>query len=173
VLDRYAEEIRARLQSGPFRRDVPPLDRLTRFLAELGVSLREEQRKTGCLRGCPIGNIVSELATRDAAARDAAARALDVFRDVFADVLREAVAEGSLPAGADVGVGADALVAYLQGLAVFGKAYRDPTRLARLAALVPALCAATPVSPKARSEPVPAPIGRGRPQPRLPRVGRG
>ena len=152
VLDRYAAELRAHLQDGPFRRDVPPLDRLKRFLSELGASMREERNRTGCLRGCPIGNIVSELATRDAAARDAAARALDVFRDVFADVLREAVAEGSLPAGADVDVGADALVVYLQGLAVFGKAYRDPARLARLAELVPALCAA-PLSPKARPEP--------------------
>jgi TetR/AcrR family transcriptional repressor of nem operon len=172
VLDRHAEDLRAHLRTGPFRPDIPPLDRVKRFLAGLGASMREERQRTGCLRGCPIGNIVSELATRDAVARDAAARALDVFRDVFADVLRDAVAEGSLSAGADVDVGADALVAYLQGLAVFGKAYRDPARLARLAELVPALCAATPLSPKARPEPALTRSGRGRPQPRAPRAGR-
>jgi TetR/AcrR family transcriptional repressor of nem operon len=154
VLDRYTAELRVHLEGGPFRRDVPPLDRLRRFLAGLGESMKEERRRTGCLRGCPIGNIVSELATRDAAARDAAARALDVFRDVFADVLRDAVAEESLPAETDVDLGADALVAYLQGLAVFGKAYRDPARLARLAELVPALCMAAPVASSARARPV-------------------
>lgn len=152
VLDRHAAEFRVHLETGPFRRDIPPLGRLKRFLAELGASMREQRRRTGCLRGCPIGNIVSELGTRDPAARAAAARALDVFRDVFADVLREAAAEGSLPAGTDVDLGADALVAYLQGLAVFGKAYRDPDRLARLAELVPALCAASPLTPS-RSPP--------------------
>jgi TetR/AcrR family transcriptional regulator, transcriptional repressor for nem operon len=152
VLDRHAEDLRAHLESGPFRPDIPPLARLERFLHEMGAMMKDERRRTGCPRGCPIGNIVSELATRDDAARDAARRALDVFRDAFAQVLREAAADGSLPAGIDVDLGADAILAYLQGLAVFGKAYRDQARLERLGALVPALFGGDRSAPGARAE---------------------
>ena len=156
VLDRRAEDLRVYLRTGPLRPDIPPLARLQRFLQEMGAAMKDDRRRAGCPRGCPIGNIVSELATRDDEARDAAARAFDVFRDAFAQVLRDAAADGSLPAGIDVDLGADAILAYLQGLAVFGKAYRDQARLERLGALVPALFGGARSAPRARAAARPA-----------------
>jgi TetR/AcrR family transcriptional repressor of nem operon len=139
VLERLANEVREHLVSGPFSPEVPPLERLDRFLGELGSEMKEECRGTGAPKGCPFGNIISELATRDPAARDAAARALDVMRSLFADTLREAVADGSLPPDVDAEVGADAITAYLQGLAVFSKAYGDPARVEKIGVLLPLL----------------------------------
>lgn len=137
VIDHHAGCIRERLMTGAFRPDVPPLARLERYFAERRTTMRQD--RGGAFRGCPIGNLISELGTRDEAARDAAARVLDMIRQCILEVLREAVADGSLPADVDVEVAAGAIVAYMQGLAVLGKAYRDPARLDGLGELVPVL----------------------------------
>jgi TetR/AcrR family transcriptional repressor of nem operon len=149
VIEHHSDCIRERLMSGPFRRDVPPLARLERYFHERRAALRDQRSRTGSFRGCPIGNLVSELGTRDEAARDAAARVLDLIRQCIADVLREAAADGSLSADVDVELAAGAIVTYMQGLAVLGKAYRDPARIDRLGELIPVLIGARSV-PKRR-----------------------
>ncbi len=143
VLDRYAEQVRVRLTEGPFRRDVPPLQRVRRFFAGILESVRGEVDRIGCTRGCPIGNVASELATRSPAVRAATARVFDVMRAVFADALREAVATGELDEDVDAEAAAGAVLAYLQGLAVLGKAYGDVAQLERLGGRVMGLISAS------------------------------
>lgn len=157
VLDCHTTGLRERLAGGPLRADLPPLERLTRFFAAMSAPPAAGARRQEAPRGCPIGNVISELATRDETVRAAAARALDVLRAALVDVLRDAVTDASLPRSFDVDLGADALLACMQGIAVMGKAYRDPARLARLGAYIPALLAAaagtgppTPAKPARR-----------------------
>jgi TetR/AcrR family transcriptional repressor of nem operon len=149
VIEHHAGCIRDRLMSGVFRPDVPPLARLERYFGERRAALRQD--RAGAFRGCPIGNLVSELGTRDEAARDAAARVLDMIRECIVEVLREAVADGSLPADVDVELAAGAIVAYMQGLAVLGKAYRDPARLERLGEIIPLLVGTRSVPKRRRA----------------------
>lgn len=139
VLDRYAEQIGEHLVAGPFAPDVPPLARFERFFARLGAQMQQEIARDGCIRGCPIGNVVLELATRSPAVRAAAARVFDRMRTVFEQALDEALARGELLPGTDPRTAATALLAYLQGLAVLGKAYGAAGGLDRLAGRVPAL----------------------------------
>jgi TetR/AcrR family transcriptional repressor of nem operon len=146
VIERHGREIRTFIEEGPLKRDVPPLDRVERYLRVMGARMREQRRGDGCSRGCPIGNLVSELGTRDPEVREAAARALEGLRSLFADAFREAEADGSLPEGADVEVTADAIIAYMQGLAVLGKAWGDNARLERVGGMLPVLFGRPPLS---------------------------
>jgi len=139
VLDHWAQQVDSGFRSGPFARDVPPLDRFSRFFGGCLAHLREQIEQDGCARGCPIGNVVLELSTRSAAIRKAAARVFDVMRSVFKEALDEAVARGDLPRSTDVDATSGALLAYLQGLAVIGKAYGDVGALAKWGARAEAL----------------------------------
>ncbi|MEZ5964223.1 MAG: TetR/AcrR family transcriptional regulator [Planctomycetota bacterium] len=129
VLDRHAHEIRSWLDAGPFCPDVPPLQRVARFFAGMAEQARQDIAATGAMRGCPIGNVSSELATRIPAVRAATARVFAVMEEVFAQTLREGVAVGELAPDLDPDITARALLAYMQGLAVLGKAFADVNRL--------------------------------------------
>jgi TetR/AcrR family transcriptional regulator, transcriptional repressor for nem operon len=129
ILEGRAKALRTTLLASAFKPDVPPLARLRRFFDAAFESAAEERRLTGSFRGCPIGNVLSELATRDEAVRKASASALDVLRESFLEALREARRDGSLPSDRNPEATADALLAFMQGMALLGKAYRDVDRL--------------------------------------------
>jgi TetR/AcrR family transcriptional regulator, transcriptional repressor for nem operon len=139
VLERYAQQVDADFRAGPFARDVPPIERFTRFFGGCLATIRDQIDRDGCARGCPIGNVVLELSTRSPAIRKAAARVFDVMRSVFKETLDEAVARGDLPRSTDVDATSGALLAYLQGLAVIGKAYGDVDALSKWGARAEAL----------------------------------
>lgn len=133
VLGRYAEQVGLRLRQGPFAGDVPPLARFARFMAGQGESAARDLAANGCMKGCPIGNIVLELSTRSPAVQQAAARVFDVMQTVFREALDCAVATGELPPATDTKALAGAVLAFVQGIAVLGKAYGDLGRLAPVA----------------------------------------
>lgn len=132
VLERHAQEIRGWLYDGPFRPDTPPLQRFARFFHGMAERAHRELAATGAFRGCPIGNVSSELATRIPAVRAATARVFDVMQQVFAQTVRDGITAGELARDLDPDATARALLAYMQGMAVLGKAYADVTRLAGL-----------------------------------------
>lgn len=129
VLNRYAEQIGPRLRGGPFARDVPPLDRFVRLFAVRAGEARAQLASCGCMKGCPIGNVVIELATRNPAVQQAAARVFDEMQAVFREALDDALARGELRPGTDTRMVAATVLAFLQGMAVLGKAYGQADRL--------------------------------------------
>lgn len=139
VLERHAQQVAADFRAGPFARDVAPLARFERFFGGCLAHMKEQIDRDGCARGCPIGNVVLELSTRSAVIRKAAARVFDVMRAIFKEALDEAVARGDLPRSTDVDATSGALLAYLQGLAVIGKAYGDIGALSKWGARAEAL----------------------------------
>ena len=139
VLARYAEQIGPHLRGGAFARDVAPLARFERFFADTAATARRELAAEGCMRGCPIGNLVLELSTRSAAVQQAAARVFDEMQAVFKEALDEAVATGELASTADTAGLATTVLSLLQGLAVIGKAYAGVDRLHPVVAHVMAL----------------------------------
>lgn len=144
VLAQYRDRVRRGLEDGPFRRDAPPLARIVRFFAALGASVAADLQRTGCFRGCPIGNVASELGTRVPAVRAATAAVFDDMRAIFRGALNEAAEAGDLLPGTDVDAGATAILAFLQGLAVLGKAYGGTAPMKGLGARVLPLVGATP-----------------------------
>lgn len=128
VLDRYAHDLGQALREGPFKSDVPPHERFARFFATRLDRVRGEIESVGCWRGCPIGNIVIELGTRNARARKAAAKVFDVMQEVFAEAIADA-----RPSHVDTKTAAAAVLTLMQGLTVLGKAYGDVRQLERVA----------------------------------------
>lgn len=149
VLAMHAQSMRARMLAGPFHPDLPPLSRFGRFFGQLAAHLRQQRNETGAVHGCPIGNVVIELATRSPAVRAAAAAVFDVMRSVFEQTLRDAKAAGELPPATDPATGATAILAYMQGLAVVGKAYGNLDELERIGARVLMLVGGSPLTPAA------------------------
>lgn len=133
VLERYAHDIGAALRDGPFRRDVPPRERFARFFVSRLERVRGEIERVGCWRGCPIGNIVIELGTRNENARRAAAKVFDVMQDVFAEAIDDARTADGRGFDVDTKTAAATVLAFVQGLTVLGKAYGDPRQLERVA----------------------------------------
>jgi TetR/AcrR family transcriptional repressor of nem operon len=122
VLEHYAVALGEQLRAGPFAADAAPLQRFARFFEGMGATVQREVREHGCMKGCPIGNLVLELATRESRVRQAAGRVFDEVRGVFEQALHDAVAADELPAH-DVPAAAAAVLVWMQGLAVFGKTY--------------------------------------------------
>ncbi|MEM7205120.1 MAG: TetR/AcrR family transcriptional regulator [Planctomycetota bacterium] len=133
VLDLRREQMREHMLEPAFRADVPPLQRIQRYFDLMGQHA-DAAIAAGGMRGCPFGNLASELATRSDAVRERVAAVFDETRATLRKTLREAAKAGDLPMDSDVSAMAAALVTYMQGLAVIGKTYNDPRLLRRLGA---------------------------------------
>jgi TetR/AcrR family transcriptional repressor of nem operon len=76
------------------------------------------QRARGFAAGCPLGSLAAELAGApavDGETRRELTAAFDRWRELLEAGLRAGIAEGALPAAADPGAHAEALVAAVQG----------------------------------------------------------
>jgi TetR/AcrR family transcriptional repressor of nem operon len=125
MLDASWKEFRESVLPAVFARDIPPLQRLERFLDMQYRHHRELKEQTGRVLGCPYGNLAGEMSTQDDAIRE---RVVRIFRDLEApieEVLAEAVAAGDLPA-LDTRASAAAMVAYIEGLTLLAKTQNDP-----------------------------------------------
>lgn len=80
----------------------PALQRFTRFLEVMYAEQQEKQQAFGYVVGCPFCTIGSELATQDENIRERIEKIFDAHLCYFENALRDAVAEGSLPAATDV-----------------------------------------------------------------------
>jgi TetR/AcrR family transcriptional repressor of nem operon len=125
MLDASWKEFRETVLPAVFARDVPPLQRLERFLDMQYRHHKTLKEQTGRVLGCPYGNLAGEMSTQDEAIRE---RVVRIFRDLEApiqEVLAEAVAAGDLPE-LDTRASAAAMVAYIEGLTLLAKTHNDP-----------------------------------------------
>ena len=110
---------------------MPPLERVARFFTLFADPRCADPAGTGCVLGCPFGNLVAEMGAQDPVIR---AKVQDVFAGICAYVegaLREAVAEGTI-AGVDPAAGARALLAYYEGILLVAKAANDAALIEQL-----------------------------------------
>lgn len=132
MLDRQWELAREHVLEPAFAAGGPIGQQFTRYAERLIDVLRAEIEETGSVRGCPFGNLVVELATRDHVVRDHAEEILSGLRRVFATALIAAKDAGELPADLDADDLAEAILAHLEGLFVIAKARNDPAVFERL-----------------------------------------
>jgi TetR/AcrR family transcriptional repressor of nem operon len=129
MLDRQWELARERVVEPAFAADAPIVEQFARYAELLVAVLRDEVEQTGCVNGCPFGNLVVELATRDRVVRERAEEILSRLRRVFATAI---AAADELAADLDADDLAEAILAHLEGLFVIAKARNDPAVLERL-----------------------------------------
>ncbi|MFD3545858.1 TetR/AcrR family transcriptional regulator [Streptomyces sp. NPDC058655] len=128
VVDAYWQGERS-CWAGELSAPTPALDRLRRLLDAIAAVQRRMKEDSGTIDGCLLGNLALELSTREP---DIQARLKEIFDEqiqLVTTVLRDAAAEGAIPADrASVGT-ARALVAQLEGMVLFAKLKNDPAVL--------------------------------------------
>ena len=78
------------------------------------------------MTGCKIGNPALELSTQDEVIRQKLEQIFQEWTECFECTLKEAVATGELSANTDTHATAQAILAYIEGLALLGKTFNDP-----------------------------------------------
>jgi AcrR family transcriptional regulator len=83
------------------------------------------EREMAC--GCPLANLIQELAATDEALRARLAGVIDTWRGGVAEALRHGVAQGTVRDDIDPEAAAAFVVSSLEGLATIMKSHRDAT----------------------------------------------
>ncbi len=146
VIDTLAEGGRALFETY-FAPQIPPLERFEGWFNHFYEEFRGMKAETGCIHGCPFGNLAAELSTRSEAIRNRLADVYEGLGTAFQTSLDEAVAQGDLPDTVDTQLAAQTLVVMMQGLSVIAKAYNDPEKVKDISRHAVAL--ATGVAPQA------------------------
>ena len=112
-----------------FADDVPPRARITRYfdcLAEWNTTTLTMHDE---VLGCPFGNLAAEVGPDEDLIRAAVAEGFSMMKDHFRACLADAVAEG---ADLDPERGAEALLAFMEGVVLIARASGDPEDIRRL-----------------------------------------
>lgn len=115
-----------------FQPDVAPMARISRFFQLAYQANMAAEAHSGCLLGCPFGNMVSQLGRAEPGIRAAIVGVYEGFCSYFQAALDEAVRQGEVTAH-DTRRGAQALLAYFQGMMSMATAYGDAGVMGTLA----------------------------------------
>lgn len=116
---------------GVFSPQVPPLDRLERYLDGLIAGQRQVQAKTGKVLGCPYCSLGSEQSTLDEKLRQKAEQLAARSCRYLESALRDAEREGLLPSNCPKEKARE-LYAYVTGVLLQAKIQNDLGLLERL-----------------------------------------
>jgi TetR/AcrR family transcriptional repressor of nem operon len=115
-----------------FAPDVAPMARISRFFQIAYQANVAAQAASGCMLGCPFGNIVSQLGQREPRIRETVVTIFGGFCGYFKAALDEAVRAGEVTPH-DTGRAAQALLAYFQGMMLMATAHGDAGVIGTLA----------------------------------------
>ncbi|MDJ0739107.1 MAG: TetR/AcrR family transcriptional regulator [Gammaproteobacteria bacterium] len=136
VLDETYADAKTRMLDRAFDPQLPPLQRLHRFV-ELNAQIQAELfAETGVVPGCQFGNLAAEQATQDAVLRARVGVMLDRLQAEIRVALGDALAAGEV-AAIDVDATAAAMLAYFEGVLLIAKSHNDPGVVARLLPALP------------------------------------
>ncbi len=133
VIDDMQTLMEDRILIPAFARDVPPLQRLQRFVDNLYEFQRGTAGTVGRLLGCPFGNLALELATSDENIRRKLAAVFAGIQARFEHVLDEALSAGEIDTSIDRPATAQAMLAYFEGVLMMAKTANDPNVIRKLA----------------------------------------
>ncbi|MFL6076251.1 MAG: TetR family transcriptional regulator C-terminal domain-containing protein [Mycobacteriales bacterium] len=132
ILDRYFDDVTALVGSTLRDTGRPPLERLRSYFDAITRRMEERDWRHGCL----IGNLSLESTEDSDAIRDRLAEVFRVWRQPFADCLREAADEGHIRLTVEPLDLADFLLASWQGALMRMKVERSPEPLERFRRIV-------------------------------------
>ncbi len=132
VLDRQWEAFRACLLLEVFARDVPPLQRIRRFVVVHGREQARARRGCGRTPGCQFGNLAVELSTLNEPVREKLEVIFAEQAAMLERTLDDALVAGELTT-VDVPDAARAILAFVQGATLLAKLHDRPALLDELA----------------------------------------
>lgn len=124
VLEHFSRYLGAALVSDSIASNLPPMERLDRFIAMLYTAQKAYVDETGHLPGCPFGNMAVEQATQNEVLRKKVEECLAALAEPLQHVVADAVKSGDLPAVDEVAT-ADAMLSYIEGIQLIAKARND------------------------------------------------
>ena len=124
ALDETTAFFRDAIIDRAFAPDVPPVARIERFFMAVHDFHQQVKAATGCVQGCPFGNLASELGSQDDTLRTKIESIFHMAEGPIEQGLADAVAAGDLPA-IDTTAAASAIFAYLEGLILYAKTHND------------------------------------------------
>jgi TetR/AcrR family transcriptional repressor of nem operon len=131
VIDELGMALEDQVLGPAFARDLPPLERLARFLETLHAFQQGTAEQAGHMLGCPFGNLALELATRDEVIRRKLETVFAAIQARFERVLEDATANGEVQ-GLDIPATAQAMLAYIEGVLLMAKTADDAGLIRRL-----------------------------------------
>lgn len=131
IIDRHWEEMRRSCLEPAFRPDIPPLKRIERYLKLAGAMLVRKESDSGVICGCPFGNLALEMGASDELIRHKVDQVFRSWAAYFEAAIQEAIDAGDADP-VDAHVCAEALVAYVSGIALLSKAHNSAAVAQRL-----------------------------------------
>jgi TetR/AcrR family transcriptional repressor of nem operon len=132
AIDAMWEFYRTRFLDPILSSDLPTLEKFYRLLEAFYLRHRSNKETNGWMTGCKIGNLALELSTQDEVIRQKLEQIFQEWTECFERTLKEAVTTGELSADTDTHATAQAILAYIEGLALLGKTFNDPDLIRRL-----------------------------------------
>ncbi len=123
-----------------FNSDISPVDKFNALVAKSYEHQSSKKDCTGCVTGCGIGNLALELSTQDEIIRQKIEQIFEEWAQYFEDVIVDAVNKGDLSVDTDPRSTSQAILAYVEGVSLMGKAFNDPTMISRLGEGMAQLC---------------------------------
>lgn len=130
VVDMHAERMLAGAEAMFANPDIPPMERIRRFFERFLGLFSDPAHPLG-VSGCPIGNLVQELAASSPAFRQRLDGVLSGLEERMALALRQAHAAGEIPARLDPEETARFITSCWQGAILRAKAAGNPAPLVR------------------------------------------
>lgn len=121
VLDRLALWTRERVGRVIFRDDGDPIEEIFSLFA----LVLEMQRETGCVGGCPLGNLALELSDIHDGFRQRIEEILTTWRDQISNAITRAQARGQLAQNVHPERLAEFIIAGIEGGILLAKARKD------------------------------------------------
>jgi TetR/AcrR family transcriptional repressor of nem operon len=123
--------VRKALAEQLFRPEVPPLDRIGRYLDFVTQAHLEEYEEFGQILGCPIFTLGSEICTQDKRIHALILEILLYAADIFERAVRDAQAAGDIEGG-DASVKGRLLWAFYEGTLTRARIENNPDLIRRL-----------------------------------------
>ncbi len=135
AVDRNRRKTALQVLEPSFKSDVPPVDRILRYFDTLAEINGQSIEDFGCVLGCPFGNLAAEIGGEGLIA-EAVDEAFSDIRSYFEQCLRDAKADG---ADVDPIIGAEQLLAYMEGVILVARSRKDADHVRRLGKRAPAV----------------------------------
>jgi len=123
-----------------FNSDMSPVDKFSSLIKRSYEHQSSTKDCTGCVTGCGIGNLALELSTQDEIIRQKIEQIFEEWTQYFEDVIVDAINDGDLSVDTDPRSTSQAILAYMEGVSLMGKAFNDPGMISRLGEGMAQIC---------------------------------
>lgn len=126
AIDKMWEFYKNDLLDPAFKSKLPITGKFEKLMVDFYKFHNKNQKDCGFMIGCRLGNIALELSTQDEDIRKKVEEKFSNWFNYFANEIDKSVSNGELPSNTNIEKTSKAMLAYIEGVALFGKTFNDP-----------------------------------------------